>query len=1025
MGVAGSVGLLSPDNDAVPVVRLRVNDVRRNVMVDSGCSRCLVHVSCCGSWTRTDSAIVTVDGTRHQCLGVSSVCLQDGSGPPKFVQALVVDFRPLNFDFILGMNGLQAFGGAFIEGNGKVTLGPEKRERGERRTEVEGLTAGAADVKSDEMKPMEQKNDVRSCEDLVIDENDFVVRFDSVKKQWTAAWKWNDDQKPEALKNCVAEYSIKAEAKAEYEKEIAEWLERGWLRQYDENELGPPKGLIPLMAVVQRNKAKVRPVLDFRELNEHIEPFTANADVCAEKMRLWRKQGSNVALVDLTKAYLQIAMDKELWPFQTVVHDGRRLCLTRLGYGLNVAPVIMRAVLEAILKQDPVVRAGTSAYIDDVYVNEDIISAEVVQSHLDRFGLSSKPPERLRDGARVLGVRVEQEGHDLVWKRDNTFGEVPSKLTRRTVFSLCGKLVGHLPVCGWLRVAAAYLKRRVNAVTNGWDDPVRDDGSVRGMLTEVVEKVKASDPAKGRWDVEDGEMTVWTDASSLALGVVLEVAGSVVEDACWLRTEDATHINLAELDAAVKGVNRALTWGVTKIRLLTDSRTVYHWISDALSGRARLKTKASSEMLIRRRVALLTSLMAEYKLDIRVEFVASSCNLADSLTRVPREWLKPEVWRSSTACGAQATAGAVDVRAVHESSGHPGIRRTLYFARRQDRSVTRRQAREVVKTCEECLTVDPAPVKWTPGTLSVGRVWQRLAVDVTHVGRTPYLSMVDCGPSRFALWRQLRSEDSTSICRQLESVFQERGAPEEILFDNATAFHSRELQRLLEAWNVSARHRCAYEPSGNGIAERNHRTIKTMVERSHSTVEEAVYWYNVTPKDSRTESTAPGAQLYRYEMRVRPVVSARDRQSPGVDGSARRAAATVSGGGYQVGDAVWVRRRGSRCFTRSDMGTVTAVVSDLCVEVDGIPRHVRNLRLRHQPRQLNSSEERRGRRAVSPIEDAPLLITLPSQQPAETRRSLHSFSETTQGGGQERTVFTLPSRSTARCLRATPRQRQL
>ena len=51
---------------------------------------------------------------------------------------------------------------------------------------------------------------------------------------------------------------------------------------YDESRLGPVKGLIPMMAVVQQNKEKVRPVLDFRELNCHIDAFTREADVCAD-----------------------------------------------------------------------------------------------------------------------------------------------------------------------------------------------------------------------------------------------------------------------------------------------------------------------------------------------------------------------------------------------------------------------------------------------------------------------------------------------------------------------------------------------------------------------------------------------------------------------------------------------------------------------------------------------------------------------------------------------------------------------
>jgi len=47
----------------------------------------------------------------------------------------------------------------------------------------------------------------------------------------------------------------------------------GWLKPYDDRKYGPVKGLIPLMAVIQQNKANVRPVMDFRELNTHVNAF--------------------------------------------------------------------------------------------------------------------------------------------------------------------------------------------------------------------------------------------------------------------------------------------------------------------------------------------------------------------------------------------------------------------------------------------------------------------------------------------------------------------------------------------------------------------------------------------------------------------------------------------------------------------------------------------------------------------------------------------------------------------------------
>ena len=117
------------------------------------------------------------------------------------------------------------------------------------------------------------------------------------------------------------------------------------------------------------------------------------------------------------------------------------------------------------------------------------------------------------------------------------------------------------------------------------------------MLEDTVRRVKHNDPAKRRWDVVGDEATVWVDASSLVLGIVIEVDGHVVDDVSWLRSEDSSsHINMAELDAVMKGVNAAIAWKLKKLHVRTDSLTVYIWILYDLGGKVRLKTKASSEI---------------------------------------------------------------------------------------------------------------------------------------------------------------------------------------------------------------------------------------------------------------------------------------------------------------------------------------------------------------------------------------------------------------------------------------------
>ena len=87
----------------------------------------------------------------------------------------------------------------------------------------------------------------------------------------------------------------------------------------------------------------------------------------------------------------------------------------------------------------------------------------------------------------------------------------------------------------------------------GWDKDVNEH--VMKVLLEVDQKLKKNgDPAKGAWPVSPhSPVTVWADASNIALGAALEIDGNIVEDASWLRPKhDSAHINRSELDALGK-----------------------------------------------------------------------------------------------------------------------------------------------------------------------------------------------------------------------------------------------------------------------------------------------------------------------------------------------------------------------------------------------------------------------------------------------------------------------------------------
>ncbi|KAK8406345.1 hypothetical protein O3P69_007208 [Scylla paramamosain] len=145
----------------------------------------------------------------------------------------------------------------------------------------------------------------------------------------------------------------------------------------------------------------------------------------------------DVALLDLRKAYLQVRVHRPLLPYQTVFFRGQRYCLTRLGFGISIAPMVMKAVVSEVLKQDNVIKEAASPYVNNIFLNEDFVTSGVVVNHLRQFGLECNPTQRVEKGARVLGLRVGGS-RILQWRRDNDIKEAPVPLTRRSLFSLVG-----------------------------------------------------------------------------------------------------------------------------------------------------------------------------------------------------------------------------------------------------------------------------------------------------------------------------------------------------------------------------------------------------------------------------------------------------------------------------------------------------------------------------------------------------------------------------------------------------------
>ena len=288
-----------------------------------------------------------------------------------------------------------------------------------------------------------------------------------------------------------------------------------------------------------------------------------------------------------------------------------------------------------------------------------------------------------------------------------------------------------------------------------------------------------------------------------------------------------------------------------------------------------------------------------------------------------------------------AIATADSARQAH-ADAHAGVGPTLRVARKINPAVTRAEVKRVVRECVPCGEYDPSPVKMQRGSLKVDKVWDRLACDVTHVGQEKFVTIVDCGPSRFAVWQRVNHEDDTEVAACLRKVFEWYSAPKELLMDNGRAFRSKKVEELCNKWAVNRLFRAVYKPRGNGIVERNHRTVKRVKARCGGTVEEAVRVYNRTP---RGPLYAVPAEVMFGRSVTNPIVR-RARVSEDHPERAGEIRHTSEGSRqYREGDRVVVKPPNARCDTRWSGGTVTKVNSPWNVEVNGVPRHIQDVRL--------------------------------------------------------------------------------
>ena len=96
---------------------------------------------------------------------------------------------------------------------------------------------------------------------------------------------------------------------------------------------------------------------------------------------------------------------------------------------------------------------------------------------------------------------------------------------------------------------------------------------------------------------------------------------------------------MAELEAVIKGLTLAVSWGLKELVLITDSQTVFGWLSALLNNTQRVKVSGLHEVVVKHRLQIISDTIDASGLSVSVECVPTRSNLADKLIRVPEKYL--------------------------------------------------------------------------------------------------------------------------------------------------------------------------------------------------------------------------------------------------------------------------------------------------------------------------------------------------------------------------------------------------
>lgn len=143
---------------------------------------------------------------------------------------------------------------------------------------------------------------------------------------------------------------------------------------------------------------------------------------------------------------------------------------------------------------------------------------------------------------------------------------------------------------------------------------------------------------------------------------------------------------------------------------------------------------------------------------------------------------------------------------------------------------SRAQAQDVVTTCGRCLEFQhPPSYGVNPRGLLPLQVWQ---MDVTHFsefGKLKYVHVSIDTCSGIVYASPMAGEKASHVIQHCLEAWAAWGKPQQLKTDNGPAYTAKTLVSFCQQMEVQVKHGLPYNPQGQGIIERAHRTLKELL----------------------------------------------------------------------------------------------------------------------------------------------------------------------------------------------------